>query len=125
MKASLRATAILLLVAFGVLTVAATTMAESFKFIYDIPGADKTGHFLFMGALSFAFVAGFRGSRIRGRVLSAAICVVLLLTLVTIEETAQIFMEARRFSFVDLGASFSGVLLFAWPAVALSRKADL
>ena len=125
MKASLRGTAILLLVAFGVITIAATTMAESFKFIYDIPGADKTGHFLLMGALSFAFVAGFRGSRIRGRMLSAAACVVLLLALITIEETAQIFMEARRFSLVDLVASFSGVLLFAWPAVTVSRKADL
>lgn len=123
-KASLRGTAILLLLAFGVLTVAATTMAESFMFIYDIPGADKTGHFLLMGALSFAFIAGFRGSHVRGRMLSAAACVVVLLVLITIEETSQIFMEARRFSLGDLAASFSGVLLFAWPAAALSRRAD-
>ena len=47
----------------------------------------------------------------------------LLLTLITIEETTQIFMEARRSSFVDLVASFSGLLL-AWPAAALSSKAD-
>ena len=123
-KTSLRGTAILLLLAFGVITVAATTMAESFMFIYDIPGADKTGHFLLMGALSFAFIAGFRGSHVRGRMLSAAACVVVLLVLITIEETSQIFMEARRFSLGDLAASFSGVLLFAWPAAALSRRAD-
>ena len=122
LKASLRGTALFLLVTFGFITVAAGTMAERFKFVYDIPGADKTGHFLLMGALSFAFIAGFAGARVRGRVLSVAACVTVLLLLVTLEEATQIFFPRRNFSLRDLGASFSGVLLFAWPAALISRR---
>ena len=124
MKASLRGTAIVLLVVFALVTVAASTMAERFKFIYDIPGADKTGHFVLMGALSFAFVAGFSGARVGGRVLSALACVALLLVLVVVEESTQVFFPARRFSLQDLGASVAGILVFAWPGAMLSRRDD-
>jgi len=82
--------------------------------LIDFPGADKAGHFLLFGILSFLF----NKSALRlfpNRIPTRLILTVslLLATLIGVEEWSQTFFPARTMSLTDLIASYAGVGMFA------------
>jgi VanZ family protein len=88
-----------------------------FHFVYAIPGADKTAHFLLMGTLAFLAnmaLAG-RGWWLRRSWLPAGS--VLVAILVTVEEASQHFIPTRTLSLLDLLADYAGILLLGGAAL--------
>ncbi len=90
--------------------------------LYDFPNGDKLGHFILYGLLDFfltrAFFSSFP-SRPRGWV-TLSIGLVLAF-FITLEELSQKFIAARTFSFLDLFASFLGLLVGGWAAFKIKR----
>jgi hypothetical protein len=91
---------------------AAGTRPEYFFFIYQIPGADKTGHFLLMGTFSFLVNTACSGQRISIFSLKVLKGSLMVIGLVTLEELTQLFVITRTFSLLDLGADYFGIFLF-------------
>ncbi len=90
-----------------------------FDLIEYVPGGDQTGHFFFMGILSFLVNLSLSGARIRlwgNDVLKGSVIVAVP---VTIEEFSQILLSERGFSLLDLGADYLGILFFGWLAVRI------
>ena len=85
-------------------------------FVDRIPGRDKTGHFLLMGALSFSAVLAI-APRLRSSPAKASCHVILALcAIISIEELSQYFITTRNFSIADLLASLAGAGIFGWLA---------
>jgi hypothetical protein len=92
-------------------------------FVNQIPGRDKTVHFVVMGL--FVAVVMFSVPERRARIGSFGIpaTIPLVLVLVTLEELSQIWLAHRRFALDDLISSYAGVAAFgalAW--LAISRR---
>jgi hypothetical protein len=100
----------------------ATVRPSMFLWVWDLPGADKTGHFVEMGLLAFAIVVGLSPVIVRRRLsLGALACLAVTVALVTLDELAQLVMPHRTFSLEDLGWSYAGIAVF-WPLGALVRR---
>ncbi|MBI5964139.1 MAG: VanZ family protein [Chloroflexi bacterium] len=94
--------------------------------LYDFPNGDKLGHFILFGLLDFFLTRAFLSSlpsRPRGWVtLSTGLTLAFFITL---EELSQKFIAARTFSFLDLFASFLGVVVGGWVAWRLKSDSHL
>ncbi|MEM1054654.1 MAG: VanZ family protein [Bacteroidota bacterium] len=86
-----------------------------------VPGKDKTGHFLVMGALAAACVLAFTGRSLRGWRLTPGRLLVLVAMAVTVDEVIQALVPARTFDLADLAASLAGVVLIGGMAAWSSR----
>jgi VanZ family protein len=106
-------------VGLGVATSLAATLVRPrwFGLVYHLPGGDKAGHFLILGAVTFLVALGFTSARIRGRRLGVAGCALLVGAVVTVDELLQLLLPYRSFSWGDLLANWLGILTFgalAW-----------
>lgn len=96
--------------------------AQLFGFVDRIPGRDKTGHFLLMGALSF-FVVLVLVPRMKMRSGKACALVVFgLCVIVGLEEVSQAFISTRSFSVGDLICSLAGIVVFGACGLLLARS---
>ena len=111
-----------------ILCVAVIVLADSgnlprpIRAIYDFPNGDKLGHFILFGLLTFFItrpcLSAFP-SKSRGWVtLSIGLILALLIGL---EEFSQKFFSTRSFSFIDLLASYAGIVTFAFLAFYWKR----
>jgi polysaccharide biosynthesis protein VpsQ len=92
-----------------------------FRFVRRTPHADKVGHLLLMGLLSFLVNLAISCKRIKiGRVqlLAGSLLVGLV---VTLEELSQIFLRYRSFDLIDLAFDYAGILLFGYLACRLMK----
>ena len=97
-----------------------------FPFIYYIPGGDKLGHFFLMGILSFLVNSVLKTRKIRIFSINILLGTLIVMTIVTIEEFSQIFLDYRAFSIVDLLFDYFGIVLFGYLADYLhNRQAGL
>ena len=97
-----------------------------FPFIYHIPGGDKFGHFFLMGILSFLVNSVLKTRKIRIFSINLLLGTLIVMTIVTIEEFSQIFLDYRAFSFIDLLFDYFGIVLFGYLAKYLfNRQAGL
>ena len=87
-----------------------------------LPGGDKTGHVLIMGALAASCVLAFAGRRLRGRTLRAPTILAMVAGAVTVDEFVQSAVPTRTFDWADLGASLVGVLVIGGGAALASRR---
>ena len=77
-----------------------------------VPAADKAGHFLLFGLLSYLLNVSLGARRLRlGRVRVLAGSLALAVA-VTVEELSQIWIANRSFDLADLLADVAGVLAF-------------
>jgi len=88
-----------------------------FNLMDNVPGGDHTGHFFFMGMLSFLVNLSLSGARINVWGISLLKGSVIVTVLVTLEEFSQILLDERGFSLLDLSANYLGILFFSWLAV--------
>jgi polysaccharide biosynthesis protein VpsQ len=92
-----------------------------FRFVRRTPHADKVGHFLLMGLLSFLVNLAFSCKRMkvgRAQLLTGSLLVALV---VTLEELSQIFLRYRSFDLTDLAFDYAGILLFGLLACRVMR----
>jgi polysaccharide biosynthesis protein VpsQ len=100
-----------------VIVLADTDRLGFMDFIYAFPLGDKVGHFTLFGILTFLILLTVLRSRRFPNLKRAAVILTLLLALlIAAEEFSQNFFASRTFSFLDLFASYAGMLLGAWLA---------
>ena len=90
--------------------------------LIDVPGADKVGHFILFGILSFLLNKSSQSLLPRQNPARLVLTVSLLLAiLIGLEEWSQSLFPARTMSLADLLASYAGVGTFALLAYRTSR----
>jgi hypothetical protein len=93
-----------------------------FSFIYRIPMADKIGHFVLMGILSFLVNYFLKVRKITILTRKMLLGSLLVLVVVTIEELSQILLQYRSFSIMDLLCDYGGILLAGRLAVFFIKR---
>ena len=83
-----------------------------FRFIYNVPGADKIGHFCLMGLFSLLLNLAFSARTIKIWKINLPLGSLIVLFVVVIEEFSQIFVSGRTFDLGDLLFDFAGILMF-------------
>jgi VanZ family protein len=91
--------------------------------VYQIPYADKVGHFLLYGILALLVdLTLFRSLPHRDRIWVAVISGFVLAFAIGLEELSQRNFSNRTFSLGDLSASYLGVFFFSWLAVRSGKQ---
>ena len=99
----------------AIVALSATATLEPYvvlQWTHQLPGRDKTGHFLLMGGFAGVSVLAFAGRRVAARRVSALAVTAGVALIVTLEEAVQLWLPHRTFSGVDLASSLSGVASF-------------
>jgi len=78
----------------------------------QIPNLDKAGHFFGMGFLTFLSLKTFIKIFDRRIVLKTIFVIFLMVTLASVEEYSQRFLEYRSFQLWDLAANYLGIISF-------------
>ena len=118
----MRYLAFLAIAAFFSISVLVSTHREWFEFIYnDLPGGDKSAHFLGPGLLAFCMVLGFSSRAAKHRLLSPIASLTAAALLVTLDEVMQLVISTRTFELKDLSWSLAGVLVFGLAAMGVQR----
>ena len=82
-------------------------------------GLDKVGHFILVGILAWLFNSAFRLGQLNLGRLRIFIGTIVVVTVVTLEEVAQLWIYTRRFELIDLLAGYLGI---ATAEIALRRQ---
>jgi VanZ family protein len=122
MKTKLLAMCYFLFLAVVVYCADSSAHQHLFSFIRSIPGGDKSGHFMLMGAFALLLnlSLSFRVVAVAGKAL--LIGSIAALTLITIEEFSQRYIPYRTFDLLDLLADFAGVLIFSRLALMFRER---
>lgn len=83
-----------------------------FKSIFSY--ADKVGHFILFGSLTFLINLMLKARKIEVFSLSIFVGTILMTTIMTLEEFSQIFIPARQFEWLDLLSNYAGILTFSY-----------
>ena len=92
------------------------------RLVQQIPGGDKTGHFVLMGIVSFVTVVAAIRLGTRSPRANVMIGFILVGVFATLDEVLQLVLPRRTFSLSDLSASYAGVVVFGALAWALVRS---
>ena len=119
-----RTAVLFLLFIIGVIILAdAGSLPKFIRVIYDFPNGDKLGHFILYGLLNFFLTRAFLSPLPRQRAGRVTLSVGLILALfITLEEYSQKYFASRTFSYLDLLASFLGVIVGGWVAYKIKRS---
>lgn len=79
--------------------------------IYDYPGGDKLGHLIIAALLALSLNLGLACRRWSIYNISFFAGSVVILIIMTLEETSQLWFSNRTFSLYDLGSNYFGILL--------------
>jgi len=93
-----------------------------FPFLYRIPLADKIGHFVLMGILSYLVNSFMKVRKIKILTADVLLGSLLVLVVVTVEEFSQILLQYRSFSLTDLVCDCAGIFLFGRIALFLAER---
>tara|TARA_Y100000588_G_scaffold19630_1_gene20089 strand:+ start:460 stop:1029 length:570 start_codon:yes stop_codon:yes gene_type:complete len=85
-------------------------------------GLDKIGHFILVGTFAWLFNVAFRLGEINLVGLRIFVGTVVVVTVVTLEEIAQLWIPTRRFELIDLLADYLGI---ATAEIVLRRQSLL
>ena len=78
-------------------------------FVQGNSGLDKVGHFILVGILAWLFNSAFRLGQLNLGGLRIFIGTIVVVTVVTLEEVAQLWIYTRRFELIDLLAGYLGI----------------
>ena len=90
--------------------------------IQGYSGLDKVGHFILIGILAWLFNSAFRLGQFNLGGLRIFVGTIVVATVVTLEELAQLWIDTRRFELIDLLAGYLGI---AAADITLRRKSLL
>ena len=77
-----------------------------------IPGADKAGHFLLVGGMSFVLNYSFRARKVALGSVMLLLGSAIVFTVMTLEEISQLFIATRSFDPGDLLGDYLGIWFF-------------
>ena len=81
------------------------------EYASQYPGIDKAIHFFLVGGLSWVLIFAFNARRLFLRGSSLFVGTIVTIALVTVEESSQLLIDARRFELLDLLADYFGILV--------------
>lgn len=93
-----------------------------FKIIYQIPYADKLGHFILIGLLALVVNLSLQGKKIQVFGYSVLQGSAIVAALVMLEELSQFFIANRTFDLGDLLFDFIGIFVFSYIATYALRN---
>jgi len=82
-----------------------------FSFINQVPGKDKTGHFLIMGTFCFLLNSALENRLVPKIPFRFFLGTLIALIFVTTEECSQIFLSSRTFDLMDMLSNYLGILV--------------
>jgi VanZ family protein len=123
MKLKVVATTYFLFLALVVYCADSPAHLHVFSLIRAIPGGDKLGHFLLMGAFAFLLNLSLSNRRVKFVGRSLLVGSMVALALITIEEFSQRFIPYRTFDLLDLVADYAGVFVFSLLAIQFHLEA--
>lgn len=82
-----------------------------FKSIFSY--ADKVGHFVLFGSLTFFINLLLKARKIEIFSLSVFLGSILMGGIMTVEEFSQIFIASRQFEWLDLLSNYAGIISFS------------
>ena len=85
-------------------------------------GLDKVGHFVLVGILAWLLNSAFRLGQLNLGRLRIFVGTIVVVTVVTLEEVAQLWIHTRRFELIDLLAGYLGI---ATAEIVLGRQSIL
>ena len=91
------------------------------EYASQYPGIDKAIHFFLVGGLSWVLIFAFDAKRLFLWGSSLFVGTIVTIALVTLEESSQLLIDARRFELLDLLADYLGILV----AEIVTRRACL
>ena len=109
---------ILLAVAFALMIVVIIMLADSgsdvwlFSLDERIPYADKVGHFVLIGGMTFLLNLALAARQVTFAKRSWLLGSLLIFVVFTLEEFTQIGIVSRTFDLGDLSADYAGILFF-------------
>ena len=96
--------------------------ALAVSYLSMLPAADKIGHFLLMGFLSYLTNTALGGQRLCWKPLSVLKGSALVGVFVTAEELSQLWMTHRSFELADLAADAAGIWIFGRISLAVNAQ---
>ena len=81
------------------------------EYASQYPGIDKAIHFFLVGGLSWVLIFAFDAKRLFLWGSSLFVGTIVTIALVTLEESSQLLIDARRFELLDLLADYLGILV--------------
>ena len=120
----MKKTAVLFLIFIIVIVILADvgSLPRFIHVLYDFPNGDKLGHFILYGLLNFFLTRAILSSfPSRPQSLVALSIGLILAFFIALEEYSQKYFASRTFSYLDLLASFLGVLIGGWAATKIKR----
>ena len=81
------------------------------EYASQYPGIDKPIHFFLVGGLSWVLIFAFNAKRINLLGSRLFFGTIVTFALVTLEESSQLLIAARRFELLDLLANYLGILV--------------
>ncbi|MEE3329981.1 MAG: VanZ family protein [Myxococcota bacterium] len=124
-------------VLFGLALIGVVALANSgsataglLSIVQNIPGRDKTVHFLLMGTMALLLNLCWRAERWQMGPVPVLKGSIVVAVVVTLEEFSQLFVPLRSFSLEDLAYDYLGIFLMgqcasfyvAWTNRALARR---
>jgi|WetSurMetagenome_2_1015567.scaffolds.fasta_scaffold196953_1 polysaccharide biosynthesis protein VpsQ len=109
----MKRTVILFAIFIGVIIILADTgnMPRFIRVLYDFPNGDKAGHFMLFGFLNYLLARGALASFPRRSPVRIIITASLILAgIVAAEEYSQNYFAHRAADWLDLAASFLGMI---------------
>jgi len=115
---------VLALLAGGILSwlVNSTHRYEVFGFMGDIPGKDRTGHFVVFFFFCLAINLGFADLRVNGRRLGMRLLTLLVILGATLDEYSQNLLPWRSADPIDLIAGYGGIALAVLLMIPFARS---
>ena len=118
----MRAVAIWMAIFVAANVILAYYAPELTAYVNQIPGRDKTGHFVLMGVFALLVTSSIPDHRLRLGSFAVPAGIPLVLVAATLEELSQLWLEHRRFSYTDLLSSYAGILVFTALAAAFAAR---
>lgn len=116
-----RRLAVLYAASLGGLIAAADRGSLDFSWLVRLPAADKVGHFVLIGLLSYLANLECGNARLRWGRMTLLKGSLLVGAFVAVEEISQLWLPHRSFELADLLADLAGIWVFGRLASAPSR----
>lgn len=92
------------------------------RWVYQIPFADKVGHFFLVGFLAMLANLWWECARWQVGAVTLLKGSVIVATIMTLEEFSQYFIKTRTFDLGDLSCDYVGIIVFSYVALWACRQ---
>jgi hypothetical protein len=90
--------------------------------VRQLPGGDKTAHFLLVGVLALLLNSAMNAATVRVAGLTFLKGNLILVLLATLEELSNLIQPGRTYSLLDLQFNYLGIFAFGWMSLWFAKR---